>query len=139
MDNSVPDEVRLVIRKRKGFIKMALRHGACLVPTFSFGETGVYRQAGGLVETLQESVKKFIGIAPVIFVGRGWLQDTFGILPLRKPITVVVGEPIDVDKNENPSDGEIEDLHERYISELKKLYTKYNHKFGDSTVKLIIN
>jgi len=139
MENKVPDEVTLVLRKRKGFIKMAMKHGACLVPTFSFGEAGVYKQAGGLVNTMQECVKKFIGIAPVIFVGRGWLQDTFGILPLRKPITVVVGEPIEVEKNENPSNSDIDDLHERYISELQKLYTKYNHEFGDSTVKLIIN
>ena len=33
---------RLVLRKRKGFIKLAIRHGVPLVPTFSFGEQRVY-------------------------------------------------------------------------------------------------
>jgi len=138
MDNSNQDQVRLVLMKRKGFVKMALRHGASLVPTFSFGETGTYRQTGELARGLQQTVKKFIGIAPVIFFGRGWIQDTFGILPERNPVTVVVGKPIEVEKNENPSDNDIDDLHEKYVNDLKKLYNKYNPQFGDTSVKLVI-
>jgi len=138
MDNYRRDEVKLVLRKRKGFVKMALRHGASLVPSFAFGEAGTYRQAGGLANSFHHSVKKFLGMAPVIFYGRGWLQNTFGILPERKPITVVVGKPIDVEKNENPTYDEIEDLHDEYMIELKNLYLKYNLKYGDPSIKLII-
>eukprot|EP00092_Neocalanus_flemingeri_P010286 GFUD01011082.1.p1 GENE.GFUD01011082.1~~GFUD01011082.1.p1 ORF type:complete len:336 (+),score=59.33 GFUD01011082.1:78-1085(+) len=138
MDNFHRDKIRLILRKRKGFVKMALRHGASLVPTFSFGEIGLFKQADGCVRRVQETVRKTIGIAPVIFFGRGWIQDTFGILPQRKPITVVVGKPIDVEKNENPSDIEIEELHERYVKDLKSLYNEYNPQFGDTNMKLII-
>ena len=140
MDNCHPEEIRLIIKKRKGFVKMALRHGACLVPSFSFGEAGLYRQPGpgGLTRNWQLKVRKFIGISPVIFFGRGWLQDTFGILPQRNPVTVVVGEPIDVEKTVNPSDEEIDELHAKYVTELKNLYKKYNPKFGDCEVKLVI-
>ena len=41
--------MRLLLRERKGFVKLALRCGAPLVPTFSFGEAGIYEKvaAGG--------------------------------------------------------------------------------------------
>ena len=42
--NSDPDKIRLVLNRRKGFIKLALKHGVDLVPTFSFGEAFIYDQ-----------------------------------------------------------------------------------------------
>ena len=39
------NEIRLIINRRKGFIKLALRYGVDLVPTFSFGEQAIYTQA----------------------------------------------------------------------------------------------
>jgi len=139
MDNCQEDEVILFLKKRKGFVKMALRHGACLVPTFSFGEAGLFRQPGhGLVRTFLQEIRKMIGIAPVIFFGRGCVQETFGILPQRNPVTVVVGAPIQVDKLDDPCDEDIDHLHEIYVTELKNLYKKYNPKFGDISVKLVI-
>jgi len=139
MDNWKDDEVRLFLKKRRGFVKMALKHGACLVPTFSFGEAGLYRQPGpGPFRNFLLEIRKLIGIAPVIFFGRGWIQDTFGILPHRNPVTVVVGKPIQVDKIDDPSDEEIDEIHSMYMTDLKNLYKKYNPKYGDSTVKLVI-
>ena len=38
------DKIELVMSRRKGFIKLAMRHGRDLVPTFSFGENFVYDQ-----------------------------------------------------------------------------------------------
>ena len=140
MDNWKEDEVRIFLKKRRGFVKMALKHGACLVPTFSFGEAGLYRQPGpGFIRNFLLDIRKLIGIAPVIFFGKGFVQDTFGILPYRNPVTVVVGKPIHVDKIVDPSDEEINEIHSIYMNDLKNLYKKYNSKYGDSSVKLVID
>ena len=62
----------------------------------------------------------------------------FGLLPYRKPIHVVIGRPIVVEKKESPAKEDIESMHQKYIDELEKLYEKYNPVYGDSDVKLII-
>ena len=36
--------MRLYLKKRKGFIKLALRFGVDIVPTFSFNEQFIYNQ-----------------------------------------------------------------------------------------------
>ena len=46
MSNPDSDSVTLYLRNRKGFCKMALRHGASLVPCFVIGETSLYQQGG---------------------------------------------------------------------------------------------
>ena len=42
--NSDKTEVRLVINRRKGFIKLAMKYGRSIVPTFTFGENTTYNQ-----------------------------------------------------------------------------------------------
>ena len=92
--------VEKYILYRKGFIKIALQHGAQLVPTFSFGEAYIYNirstQPGTWIYTLQERFKNMVGFAPVLFMGRGLFQYSFGLIPHRKPVNIVVGEPIQV-------------------------------------------
>ena len=39
-------QVRLILNKKKGFVKLALRCGVSLVPTFSFGEAAIYDKVG---------------------------------------------------------------------------------------------
>ena len=51
MDNFHDKQIHLVLNKRKGFIKLALRNGASLVPTFVFGETKLYQQSSILSVT----------------------------------------------------------------------------------------
>ena len=63
----------------------------------------------------------------------------FGILPYRKPIHVVVGAPIEVERIEYPSKEDIEELHARYVEELTKLYDIYNPIYGDVNIKLVID
>merc|ERR550532_3278729 len=140
--NSDEDKIQLVLNRRKGFIKLALRFGVNLVPTFSFGENFIYDQVkaenGTFLRWFQELAEKWIGFIPVMFFGRGIFQYNYGIIPHRKKITIVVGKPMTVEKVEEPSSEEIENLHAKYVEGLQKLYNEYNPVYGDPNVILKI-
>lgn len=91
--NCRPRQYKLVLKKRKGFCKVALQNGSPLVPVFSFGETDLFDQVqnpeGSTIRKIQEWLKKRIGLAPAIPLGRGIFQYNYGIVPHRRPVTTV--------------------------------------------------
>lgn len=86
-----PGDYRVVLKNRKGFARLALQCGAPLVPVISFGETEVFDQVGqpdgSRLHRVQEFIRGLVGIAPVIPLGRGLLQESFGLIPRQRPIT----------------------------------------------------
>uniref|UniRef100_A0A3Q2R0N4 Monoacylglycerol O-acyltransferase 3a n=1 Tax=Fundulus heteroclitus TaxID=8078 RepID=A0A3Q2R0N4_FUNHE len=80
----------LTLQNRKGFIKLALKHGAQLVPVFSFGENELFDQmenpAGSPLRKLQNRLQSIMGVAMPVFHARGVFQYSFGLIPYRKPI-----------------------------------------------------
>ncbi|XP_036602554.1 2-acylglycerol O-acyltransferase 2-like [Trichosurus vulpecula] len=129
-----PGSYTLLLRNRKGFIKLAMLHGAALVPIFSFGENELFDQVdnpqGSWLRWTQDKLQKIMGISLPLFHGRGIFQYNFGLLPYRQKINTVVGKPIKVEKNTNPSQEEVDRLHQHYMTELCNLFeahkTKYN-------------
>ena len=140
--NSDREEVRLILKRRKGFVKLALTTGTSLVPSFTFGETKIYTKLdnpeGSWIRRFQDWAQNWFGFAPVLFLGRGIFNYNIGILPHRKPLTVVVGSPIEVEKVPNPTREDIEALHRKYVDSLTALYDENNCLYGDMTVKLVI-
>ncbi|NWV12759.1 DGAT2 acyltransferase, partial [Ptilonorhynchus violaceus] len=133
--NCTPGKNSVTLKNRKGFVKLALQHGADLVPVYSFGENEVYKQVifeeGSWGRWVQKKFQKHIGFAPCIFHGRGlFSSNTWGLLPYSKPITTVVGEPITIPKIDNPSQKEVDFYHSIYVDSLIKLFDKYKSKFG---------
>jgi hypothetical protein len=114
----------VVLKKRKGFVRLALAHGAALVPVFGVGNNDVYKVSSDyprmsrvdccfpLGRLLRKTAKPFSSFQSFVqtydFMGkqRKWLQKNFGIalpifhgrfftpLPFQKPIRVLIGEPI---------------------------------------------
>ncbi|XP_050574131.1 diacylglycerol O-acyltransferase 2-like [Bombus affinis] len=128
-----PGIYRILIKRRKGFVKLALQNGNPLVPVCLFGETDTYDQLtwpdGSYVKRLQEFIRKKIGIAPVVPVGRGFFQYTFGLIPRRKPITVVVGSPMELPKIEEPTREQVEEYHEKFVKHLENFFENEKHKY----------
>ncbi|KAM9031901.1 2-acylglycerol O-acyltransferase 2 isoform X1 [Sarcophilus harrisii] len=129
-----PGNYTLLLRNRKGFVRLALLHGASLLPIFSFGENELFDQIdnphGSWLRWCQEKLQKVMGISLPLFHGRGIFQYNFGLLPYRRQITSIVGKPIKVKQNINPSQEEVDRLHQQYMTELCNLFeahkTKYN-------------
>ena len=71
----------------KWFVALYRAH---LVPVFGFGENDLMNQAQHpLLRYFQEKFRKFSGVAPVLFYGRGIFQYNFGLLPHRVPLYIV--------------------------------------------------
>ena len=136
----------LVLERRRGFVREAILANACLVPVIGFGESDLYRVVAAdersWIASLQNLVKRNTGIAMPLFQGRSLFFLDVGVMPVRTPVCVVVGAPIEppaladrkafrpeidheTDKALN-KDGEILiEWHEMYKKALKELYKSY--------------
>jgi len=138
-----PGTFNLVLNNRKGFIRLALKHGADLVPVFSFGENELFDQVdnpeGSALRKFQMKFKAVTGFSPPLFHGRGIFNYNFGILPYRRPINTVVGKAIRVEKCENPTTEQVDQLHQQYTDALITLFDTHKMHYGvPTTEKLTI-
>ncbi|EPT01116.1 hypothetical protein FOMPIDRAFT_97313 [Fomitopsis schrenkii] len=129
-----PGTADLTLRKRLGFIKVAIQHGADLVPVFSFGENDIYEQMpnekGTSVYTLQKKFQNMFGFTLPLFHGRGLLNYNLGLLPYRRRIVAVIGHPIHVEKCEKPTLEEITHVQQLYIEELMRIWHTHKDEFA---------
>lgn len=54
---------------------------------------------------------------------------SFGILPRRGPITLVVGAPIEVAKIVHPNQDDIDKIHTLFCNRLEELFEKHKGKY----------
>lgn len=118
------------LRGRKGFIKLALRSGADVVPVYLFGNTTVlsalkWGPLARLSRKLQVSI--------TFFWGR-WL------LPLPRPVKLIYvrGKPLGMSKIESPTDAEVDYWHEKYCKQLVKLFDNYKGLHPDYAHKELV-
>ncbi|EPY36977.1 2-acylglycerol O-acyltransferase 2 [Angomonas deanei] len=125
---SKPNSNDIVLQKRKGFIKIALQEGASLVPVYGFGENNAYN-----ISTLAENrrmkyflrvLKKYTGFTVPLISGRGFFLK-YGVPPHRRPIVVVVGDPLDLPRIPHPTPEELDHWQQAYITALQKLYNQH--------------
>jgi 1-acyl-sn-glycerol-3-phosphate acyltransferase len=112
-----------ILARRRGIFKMALETGTPLVPVISMGEADLCKgvELPGWFQAALEPYDACIPVPTWKTVCRflGISQN-----PLKDPILTVLGEPIKVDKLENPTEAQISDLRNRYIKTLSAMYKK---------------
>ncbi|KAK9451466.1 diacylglycerol acyltransferase-domain-containing protein [Limtongia smithiae] len=138
-----PSRLDLIISKRKGFVRLAMKSkppvenmtmpATCLVPILSFGENDVYEQVRGdttsMLYKFQTLVKTVAGFTVPLLHARGIFNYDWGLMPYRRPITVVVGKPIAVPYTPEPTESEIDVYHKQYCEELRRLWDTYKDAY----------
>lgn len=143
-----PHHLRLVLNSRKGFVKLAIRTGADLVPVLAFGENDLYDQVDSeehpWIHRSQMIVKKAMGFTIPLFHARGIFNYDVGMMPYRTAVNIVVGKPIQV-VQQGGLDGKVSEdyldaVHAEYMQELKRLWEEYKDTFAqdrESELELI--
>ncbi|KAJ3250799.1 diacylglycerol O-acyltransferase 1 [Boothiomyces macroporosus] len=128
-----PGTLDLVLKNRKGFVKIAIQTGVSLVPILSFGENDLYEPIQNKkVKKVMNNVfySLFKASAPLIY-GR-WGT----IIPKKKPIHVVVGRPLEIkEANPHPTPEEIDRVHKQYLDNMRQLYDDFKDIFHKDRAK----
>ena len=133
-----PRPILLHMAHRKGFVHLALRHGARLVPAFGFGELSLFSQwanpRGSWLRAVQDGVQGVIGFATPMLWGRGVFQYRWGLLPRRERVDVRLGEVIEVERVEEAevTSEMVNELHAKYLQGLVALFERHKGEY-DST------
>ena len=129
-----PGTLRLVLKRRKGFVKLAIRTGADLVPVLAFGENNLYDQLDTnkhpFIHQLQMAVKKFMGFTVPLFHARGVFNYDVGMMPYRTPINIVIGRPIQIVQSKTPDASYVDQIHEQYVDELVRIWEDWKDTFA---------
>lgn len=131
-------ETKIYLTKRRGFVRLAMRHGADLVPVFVFGEKRCYRRLNvpvGVRDWLLRALK----IPLIVFWGRG-----FTWYPMAAPQTCVFGEPIPTGRErtggEEPTEEEVAKMHAEYVDAVVRLFEEHKEAAGygpEETLRVI--
>ncbi|KAI8075054.1 diacylglycerol acyltransferase type 2A [Gongronella butleri] len=136
-----PGVMDLTIKKRLGFVKIALETGASLVPCLSFGENEIFDQLkteqGSWMWKCQKKIQGILGFTVPLFHGRGIFNYDIGLMPHRRPIRVVFGKPIAPPKDvtDENRDKVVQTMHKEYMDQLQEIWDKYKDEFLPNRIK----
>ena len=131
--HSHPGMFKLHLLNRFGFVKIALKTGASLVPCLGFGENELFSTvdnqssnifARNLYKVQVFMMKRLSFSAPIMTQ----------LFPKRGSLVCVVGAPIHLKKRQtdNPSEELIQEVHKEYIDALKALYEAHKVQYGNN-------
>ncbi|KAI9299184.1 diacylglycerol acyltransferase [Neoconidiobolus thromboides FSU 785] len=130
---SNPGKADLILNDRYGFIKLAIVNGADLVPVYNFGENHLYYiyelNQNKILKWIQTYLKTTYGFYLPLIQGRTPFTENWGFMPRRVQCTTIVGKPIKVKQEDEPSVETIKYYHELYTNGLKEIYEEYKEQY----------
>jgi 2-acylglycerol O-acyltransferase 2 len=120
---------KLYLKKRAGFIKLALQTGADVVPLYLFGNTSVLSLvATGPLADLSRKLQ----VSFTLFWGLCGLP-----IPRPRPVLYVRGKPLGLPKlpRDQITDELVKEWHGKYVAEVERLYMTYRTMNDDYVTK----
>jgi hypothetical protein len=139
--DALPHTLRLVLKRRKGFIKLAIHTGFDQHLQFVYNRM-VFRAhlfieiiftKGQYRHKIGASVDHTLGFTIPLFHARGVFNYDVGLMPYRRPLNIVVGRPIHVVQQrdrEKIDDDYINHLHSLYVQELERIWEEWKDKYA---------
>uniref|UniRef100_A0A0K8VJ18 Acyltransferase n=1 Tax=Bactrocera latifrons TaxID=174628 RepID=A0A0K8VJ18_BACLA len=125
-----PGKYTIVLKKRLGFVKLAIQTGSPIVPSFGFGENDLYTPLNkAWFRGVQKFFKTYFDFTPLLMKGRGGNY----FLPYKKRVTVVIGSPIDVKRTTNPDSTYIEEIHAKVVEAVRQLFDTYKSEYIENS------
>ncbi|GMF23220.1 unnamed protein product [Phytophthora lilii] len=125
---------RVYIKKRFGFIKLALQHGYKVHPVYTFGEEYAYHTFPYLLK-LRLKLNEF-KMPGVLFFGH---PACFYLPRADVDLITVVGKPLILPLIEHPTKEDVRKYHELYVKSLQELFDRHKGVYAvDPEAKLEI-
>ncbi len=128
---------RVYLKRRAGFIRLAIIHGVPVVPAYCFGSSDLY-YTSRLLHGLRVWLVRNLRIALPLYSG-GWGMFAYPTpkgMPLPVPQNIVFGPPLSFPQVAEPSPAEIEKAHDAFIEALVQLFDAHKDEFGCKGRKL---
>eukprot|EP00634_Sargassococcus_sp_CCMP2135_P004135 CAMPEP_0198648674 /NCGR_PEP_ID=MMETSP1467-20131203/3678_1 /TAXON_ID=1462469 /ORGANISM="unid. sp., Strain CCMP2135" /LENGTH=352 /DNA_ID=CAMNT_0044384409 /DNA_START=30 /DNA_END=1088 /DNA_ORIENTATION=+ len=125
-----PTKEVVFLKKRKGFIKLALRTGADVVPVYLFGNTTCL---SALTSGPLAFLSRKLGVSLTLFWGRWGLP-----LPRPTKLTYARGLPLGLPHLPQPTDADVDHWHAVYCDKLQALFDNYKRFNPDYADKILV-
>jgi 1-acyl-sn-glycerol-3-phosphate acyltransferase len=121
---TLPSEEYTIVKK--GFLRMAIRHGVPVIPVYCFGATKMMKR---LEIPWLEELSRWLRVSICIFFGAWGLP-----IPFRQRLSYVIGDAIYPPPSNGNSTGgveqQVEDMHQRFCSELLRIFDRHKEAYG---------
>jgi hypothetical protein len=122
---------RVFLKRRSGFVRLALIHGVPVVPAYDFGGSDVYYTSRAMHGLRSWLVRRLRITIPLYWGGLGmWCYPTPMGFPLPVPQQIVFGDPIVFERISDPTKEQVDAAHQRFIVSLTNLFDEHKTAYG---------
>mmetsp|Transcript_11562 Transcript_11562/g.23042 ORF Transcript_11562/g.23042 Transcript_11562/m.23042 type:complete len:140 (-) Transcript_11562:88-507(-) len=118
------DDEAVLLRNRRGFIRMATRHRVPVLPVYVFGASKNFHRVG--LPVIFEKLSKLFRVSIVLFFGRLGLP----IAIVGRGLTYVIGKPIEPPPGSMGEDEAVRKMHHDFCEEMAGIFERYKYEYG---------